>query len=135
MFVDKVTVKVQAGNGGNGIVSFRHEKYVDKGGPDGGDGGTGGDIVFQASTNQDTLATFRYKKLLKAENGQNGDKRRKHGKSGNDLIVPVPVGTIITSEGGEILADLVEDGETAIIAMGGKGGFGNAHFKIGRAHV
>ena len=128
MFVDKVTVKVQAGNGGNGIVSFRHEKYVDKGGPDGGDGGTGGDIVFQASTNQDTLATFRYKKLLKAENGQNGDKRRKHGKSGNDLIVPVPVGTIITSEGGEILADLVADGETAIVAMGGKGGFGNAHF-------
>jgi len=128
MFVDKVTVKVQAGNGGNGIVSFRHEKFVEKGGPDGGDGGNGGDVVFKASNNQDTLATFRYKKLLKAENGENGSKRRKHGKSGEDTIIEVPSGTLVTNVDGEILADLVNNGESAVVAMGGKGGFGNAHF-------
>ena len=128
MFVDKARVKLIAGNGGNGAVSFRHEKFVDKGGPDGGDGGHGGDIILKASRNQNTLATFRYQKLLKAEDGAPGFKRRKHGKSGKNLEVAVPVGTVVNSEDGQLLADLVEDGQTAVIAHGGKGGFGNAHF-------
>lgn len=132
MFVDKVEVKVSAGNGGNGVVSFRHEKFVDKGGPDGGDGGDGGDIVLRASRNQDTLAAFRYKKEIKAENGQSGSKSKKHGKSGADLIIDVPVGTIVSSEQGQVVADLTADEQQAIIAAGGKGGFGNAHFASSR---
>jgi len=128
MFVDKVKVLVTAGDGGNGIVSFRQEKYVDKGGPDGGDGGNGGDVVVVANRNEDTLATYRYQKLIKAPDGGKGDMRKKHGRSGKDLILGVPVGTIISNEDGTILADLTEDGSTAIIAKGGKGGFGNAHF-------
>jgi GTP-binding protein len=128
MFVDRVEVTIQAGNGGDGAVSFRHEKFIDRGGPDGGDGGNGGNVVLVASRNQNTLASFRYQKLLKAENGQPGGKRRRHGKNGQSLIVPVPVGTVATSEDGRVLADLVEDGQRAIIARGGGGGFGNAHF-------
>lgn len=128
MFVDKVKVSVSAGDGGNGIVSFRHEKYVDKGGPDGGDGGNGGDVVVVASRNEDTLAAFRYNKRIKAEDGQAGGKRKMHGKSGDDLHVSVPVGTVVHDLEGKELADLVNDGDRAIIAKGGKGGFGNAHF-------
>jgi len=128
MFVDKASVKLQAGNGGDGAVSFRHEKFIDKGGPDGGDGGDGGDIILKASRNQNTLASFRYQKLLKAESGAPGSKRRKHGKSGKDLEVAVPIGTVVNTLDGEVLADLTEDGQTAVIARGGKGGFGNAHF-------
>lgn len=128
MFVDKVKVDLSAGDGGNGVVSFRHEIYVDRGGPDGGDGGDGADIVMQASRNQNTLANFRFQKVIRSENGGNGSKQRKHGKSGKDLIVKVPVGTVITDEHGGQLADLHEDGQSAIIAYGGKGGFGNAHF-------
>lgn len=128
MFVDRVKVKLQAGNGGDGALSFRHEKFVDKGGPDGGDGGRGGNIKLIASRNQNTLASFRYKKLLKAPHGQSGGKSRKHGRSGQDLEVAVPVGTVVTDADGRVLADLVHDGETVIIAEGGKGGFGNAHF-------
>jgi len=128
MFVDKVLVTIQAGDGGNGIVSFRHEKFVDRGGPDGGDGGDGGDVVLQASRNQNTLASFRYQRLLKAKSGEAGGKQRKHGRSGPDFIVEVPVGTVVIDEDGEALADLAEDGEQAVIAVGGKGGFGNAHF-------
>ncbi len=128
MFVDKVKVGVRAGNGGNGAVSFRHEKFIDRGGPDGGDGGDGGDIVLVASRNQNTLANFRFQKTLKAADGQNGSKQRKHGRSGADLEVPVPVGTVVTDEDGEQLADLGNDGDRVVIAYGGKGGFGNAHF-------
>lgn len=128
MFVDKVTVVVKAGDGGNGIVSFRHEKFIDKGGPDGGDGGNGGDVILVASRNQDTLANFRYKKTLEAPEGQSGSKRKRHGKSGHDLMVDVPVGTAAINEAGETIADLVEDGQQQVIALGGKGGFGNAHF-------
>ncbi len=126
-FVDQATVLVRAGDGGAGRVSFRHEKYVDRGGPDGGDGGKGGDIVFEASRNQNTLVSFRFQKELAAEPGQAGDKRKKHGRSGKDLIIPVPVGTVVTHED-VILADLAIDGQRAIIAKGGRGGFGNAHF-------
>lgn len=128
MFIDKVKVRLDAGDGGNGVVSFRHEIYVDRGGPDGGDGGDGGDIIMQASRNQNTLANFRFQKTIKADDGGKGDKQKKHGKSGKDLIVKVPVGTVITDEQGGQLADLVEDGQSAVIAYGGQGGFGNAHF-------
>lgn len=128
MFVDVATLKVKAGDGGNGVVSFRHEIYVDKGGPDGGDGGKGGDIVLIASRNQNTLASFRYSRELVADDGKAGAKRRQHGRNGKDLEVPVPVGTLVTDDDGRILCDLVTDGQKAVIARGGSGGFGNAHF-------
>lgn len=128
MFVDTAKVVVQAGRGGDGVVSFRHEIYVDRGGPDGGDGGHGGDVVFEATENLNTLIDFRYKPELKAEKGGNGAKRNKRGKSGKDLIVKVPMGTLVRRDG-EIIADLVEDGQRIVIAHGGDGGFGNAHFK------
>ena len=127
-FIDKASVSIQAGDGGNGIVSWRHEIYVDKGGPDGGDGGNGGDVVFVASRNQNTLASFRYQRELKAKPGANGGSARKHGRNGADLEVAVPVGTAVVAQDGTVLADLVEDGQRAVIARGGKGGFGNAHF-------
>ncbi len=131
-FVDKVKVVVLAGDGGNGKLSFRQEKFVDKGGPDGGDGGDGGDIVLVASRNQNTLAAFRYQKEVKADPGKPGDKVRKHGRSGKDLLVAVPVGTIATDKQGVMVADLALDGQKAIVAHGGKGGFGNAHFVSSR---
>jgi GTP-binding protein len=127
MFVDIAKVLVKAGDGGNGIVSFRHERAAAKGGPDGGDGGHGGNVVFRASFNQNTLANFRFQKELKAENGGNGGNSNKHGKSGEDLVVNVPVGTQVSMKG-KILADFTTDGETKTLAYGGKGGFGNAHF-------
>src|SRR5665213_3205714 len=127
-FVDTAQVTILAGDGGDGRTNFRREKFVDRGGPDGGDGGAGGDVVFVASLNENTLANFRYQKELKAEAGEPGGKQRRHGKSGEDLIIKVPVGTMVTDEAGKILADLVKDGDTAVIATGGKGGFGNAHF-------
>lgn len=128
MFVDKATVLVKAGKGGDGKLSFRHEKFIDKGGPDGGDGGDGGDVVLVASRNQNTLASFRYQKEVTAQPGEPGGKSRKHGKRGQDLLVMVPVGTVATDEEGRVLADADEDGKRIIIAHGGKGGFGNAHF-------
>ncbi len=128
MFVDTAKVTVQAGKGGDGAVSFRREIYVDKGGPDGGDGGKGGDVIFQATENLNTLLDFRYKPELKASDGAAGSKRKKAGRSGNDLIVKVPMGTLV-KRAGEVIADLVDDGEQIVIAKGGDGGFGNAHFK------
>ena len=128
MFVDTAKIFVQAGRGGNGAVSFRRELYIEKGGPDGGDGGRGGDVIFRATKDLNTLLNFRYKPELKAKNGENGSKRNKTGKSGEDLIVKVPIGTLVKRDG-EILADLKADGEEAVIARGGDGGFGNAHFK------
>jgi GTP-binding protein len=127
-FIDKASVVIAAGDGGNGIVSWRHEIYVDKGGPDGGNGGKGGDVVFVASRNQNTLANFRFQRELKAKPGVNGGPSRKHGRNGLDLEVAVPVGTAVTNLDGELLADLIEDGQRAVISRGGKGGFGNAHF-------
>ena len=131
-FVDKVRVTVTAGQGGNGKLSFRHEKFIDKGGPDGGDGGDGGDIVLLASRNQNTLAAFRYQKEVRADSGKPGGKTRKHGRSAKDLIVALPVGTIATNDDGVVVADLVEDGQTVVVAKGGRGGFGNAHFVSSR---
>lgn len=127
-FIDKASVEVAAGKGGDGALSFRKEKFVDRGGPDGGDGGKGGDVVFVASRNENTLANFRYQKELKAEDGGDGAKQKMHGKNGSDLVVKVPVGTVVTDGAGNILADLAQDGQRAVIAMGGDGGFGNAHF-------
>ncbi len=126
-FIDTATVRVAAGNGGNGRTSFRQEKFVDRGGPDGGDGGKGGDIVFVASRNQNTLMNFRYHRELGAEHGGDGGKTRKHGRNGKDLEVAVPVGTVVYAED-TVLVDFTEDGQRAIIAEGGRGGFGNAHF-------
>lgn len=132
-FVDKVNITFTAGKGGNGKLGFRREKFIDKGGPNGGDGGNGGDVVLAASRNQNTLATFRYQKEISADDGQPGDTNRKHGRSAPDLIVNVPVGTIaVDNQSGRIMADLVEDGQRVIIAKGGRGGFGNAHFVSSR---
>ena len=128
MFVDTAKVFIQAGKGGNGAVSFRRELYIEKGGPDGGDGGRGGNVIFKATKDLNTLLNFRYKPELKAKNGENGSKRNKTGKTGENLIVKVPVGTLVKKEG-IVLADLDIDGKEVIIANGGDGGFGNAHFK------
>ena len=128
MFVDTAKVMIQAGKGGNGAVSFRHEIYVDKGGPDGGDGGKGGDVIFRATENVNTLLDFRYKPELKARPGGKGSKSNRHGRSGEDFIVKVPLGTLV-KRAGKVIADLTGNGQEVIIAKGGDGGFGNAHFK------
>lgn len=128
MFVDVAKVKLQAGKGGDGAVSFRHEIYIPKGGPDGGDGGKGGSIIFKADKDTNTLLDFRYNPELTAEDGKNGAGQRSAGRSGKDLIVEVPIGTVVKRDG-QILADLTKDQQEAIIAKGGDGGFGNAHFK------
>lgn len=128
MFVDTAKVFISAGKGGNGAVSFRHEIYIDKGGPDGGDGGKGGDVVFEATENLNTLIDFRFKPELKAADGKNGSKQNKRGRSGIDTIVKVPMGTLV-KRNGELIADMTEHGERFIVAKGGDGGFGNAHFK------
>jgi GTP-binding protein len=156
-FIDTAKVLVAAGKGGDGAVSFRHEKFVEKGGPDGGDGGKGGDVIFQADPNLNTLVDFRFKPNLKAELGGAGSKRDRHGKNGADLVVKVPVGTVVTvvasvsssviasaakqssdnltgsrrfaRDDATILADFTEAGQGTIVAHGGEGGYGNAHFK------
>lgn len=136
MFVDKAKVSLKAGKGGNGAVSFRHEIYIPKGGPDGGDGGRGGNIIFRADRNTNTLADFRFTPILAAEDGKNGSGQRAAGRSGRDLIVDVPIGTVAYRVQGEkepqvrtLIADLIKDGQEVVIAKGGSGGFGNAHFK------
>lgn len=128
MFVDKAQVTIKAGNGGNGAVSFRREKYIPAGGPDGGDGGKGGDVIFVVDDNFSTLIDFRYKKKYVAENGENGGKAKCFGKKGEDLIVKVPRGTLVRDANtGRIIADLSSD-EPVTIAKGGRGGWGNQHF-------
>ncbi|QHU91481.1 GTPase ObgE [Candidatus Saccharibacteria bacterium oral taxon 955] len=128
MFIDIAKVTVQAGKGGDGAVSFRHEIYVDKGGPDGGDGGRGGDVIFLASEQLNTLLKFRYQPRLIASDGVNGSKRKMAGRSGEDLVVKVPVGTVVKRDG-VVIADLVSPEQKVVVAKGGDGGFGNAHFK------
>ena len=128
MFVDVAKIHLKAGNGGNGAVSFHREKYVAAGGPDGGDGGKGGDIVFCADSNLSTLADFRYKRKYQAESGQNGGTSRCTGKSAPNLVISVPVGTLVKdAETGRIIADISTD-EPVVIAKGGNGGWGNQHF-------
>ena len=129
MFIDYAKIIVKAGDGGNGAISFRREKYVAAGGPDGGDGGKGGDIYFEVSPNMNTLVDFRYKKKFKAENGKNGEGGHRYGKSGEDLVVKVPIGTIVKdSETGRVMADLSEPNQKQLILSGGRGGKGNSHF-------
>ncbi len=128
MFADTAEVMIVAGKGGRGAVSFRHEKYVDKGGPDGGDGGKGGDVIFVADNNVNTLASFRFKPELRAGDGEAGGKRRKHGADGADKLVKVPVGTAVYRDG-HLVTELTASGQRRVVAFGGAGGFGNAHFK------
>ena len=128
-FVDRAKITIISGKGGNGAVSFRREPYVPEGGPDGGDGGKGGDVVFQADRNMRTLMDFRYQRKYQAENGQDGMKKKCFGKNGADLIIKVPTGTVIIDAATDrIMKDLVNDGDTFVAARGGKGGKGNVHF-------
>ncbi len=133
MFVDKVKLFTKAGDGGNGIVAFRREKYVPLGGPAGGDGGKGGDVIFEVDTNKQTLLDLRYQHHLKAKSGENGKPKKMHGANGDDLVIKVPLGTLVKdAKNDRVLADLVHVGQRAIIAKGGKGGLGNFHFASSR---
>ena len=130
MFIDYAKIELQAGNGGKGIVSFHREKYIDKGGPSGGDGGKGGDIVFVTNTNLHTLQDIRYRRLYKAKNGQSGGPNKRTGKSGENLIIEIPCGTVIKEEASsKVIVDMVEDNHSHIVCEGGIGGKGNHHFK------
>ena len=129
MFVDRAKIFIKSGKGGNGCVSFRREPFVPEGGPDGGDGGKGGDVVFQADENMRTLMDFRYKRKYEAENGQDGMKKKRYGKNGETLTIKVPVGTmVIDVETGHVMGDLVEHGQSFVAAKGGKGGKGNTKY-------
>ncbi|ASN05112.1 GTPase ObgE [Virgibacillus necropolis] len=133
MFVDQVSVFVKAGDGGNGLVAYRREKYVPKGGPAGGDGGNGGDVIFEVDEGLNTLMDFRYNRHFKAKRGENGMSKNQHGKNTAPLIVPVPPGTtVVDEETKEIIADLTHHGQQAIIAQGGRGGRGNSRFATPR---
>jgi len=129
-FVDEAQIHVQAGRGGDGIVSFRREKYIPFGGPNGGDGGDGGSVYLIADRNLNTLVDFQFVNQFKAENGRPGQGQQKTGKSGEDLYIKVPVGTtVIDADTQEVIGDLAEDGQTLLVARGGKHGLGNVHFK------
>lgn len=129
MFIDKARIFVKSGNGGNGAVSFRREKYVPAGGPDGGDGGNGASVIFEVDLGLRTLMDFKYQRKYIAEHGEDGSKKRKAGRNGEDLILKVPPGTIIRDEAtGLVIADLKEEGDRAVVAKGGRGGKGNQHF-------
>ena len=130
MFVDRARIFIKSGKGGDGAVTFRREPYVPEGGPDGGDGGRGGSVIFEASRNLRTLMDFKYKKKYQAENGANGMKKKQYGKSGKDLVIKVPEGTMVfDEETGTLLGDLTKDGQRFVAAKGGRGGKGNVHFK------
>ncbi|MFA5371114.1 MAG: GTPase ObgE [Sideroxydans sp.] len=129
-FIDESKIEVIAGNGGNGAASFRHEKYIEKGGPDGGDGGHGGSVYAVADRNINTLVDYRYARMHRAKNGESGRGADCYGKGADDIILHMPVGTVITDlNSGEVIADLARDGEKTLLARGGKGGLGNLHFK------
>ncbi|RXJ99374.1 GTPase ObgE [Arcobacter sp. CECT 8989] len=133
MFVDSVKFTVTSGKGGQGCSSFRREKFVIKGGPDGGDGGKGGDVVFLVDSNTDTLSWYKGRKILKADNGKQGEGGRRTGKSAQPMVLAVPPGTqIIDNETNEVLLDLLEEGQREVFLEGGKGGLGNTHFKNSR---
>jgi GTP-binding protein len=128
-FIDEAKFFVKGGDGGNGCVSFRREKFVPRGGPDGGDGGKGGDVIIESSTRLSSLIDFRYRSHFLAEKGQHGQGRKKHGRNGADCVVRVPAGSLIMdADTGAIVADLVEEGQNVVVARGGKGGPGNTHF-------
>jgi GTP-binding protein len=128
-FIDRVTIQVKSGNGGDGLVAFRREKYVPAGGPAGGNGGNGGSIILQATTDLQTLLDFRFENIFKAEDGARGGPSNMTGRRGSDRIIKVPLGTLVTNKDtGEILGDLTEVDQTLVVAKGGKGGLGNRHF-------
>ncbi len=132
-FIDQASIHLKAGNGGNGIVAFRHEAYVPLGGPFGGDGGDGGSIIFEADSHKSTLLDLHYQRKIVAPNGENGKTKKMHGASGEDKIIKVPVGTIVRNkEDGRVIADLTSVGQQAVIAKGGRGGRGNYRFKSGK---
>jgi len=129
-FIDHITIKVKAGDGGHGCIAFHREKFMPKGGPSGGDGGHGGDIILKANSQLTTLQDISFKKLYKAQRGQHGQGKNMHGKNGKSIIIEVPLGTLaVNKESKEILCDIVKNNQSQIIAFGGNGGFGNARFK------
>ena len=129
MFIDRATIQVKAGAGGNGVVAFRREKYVPKGGPSGGDGGRGGDVILRVDPNLNTLLPFRYRRIFRASRGAHGEGSRRSGRAGRDAVVAVPAGTIVVDDAtGTVVADLVRPGGQVVVARGGRGGRGNAHF-------
>lgn len=129
MFTDYAKITIKSGNGGNGAITFRREKYVAAGGPDGGDGGRGGSVYFTVDPDSNTLIDFKFKRKFKAEDGKNGEGSNKYGKSGEDLYIKVPAGTIVKDvQTGKVITDLSEIGQTELILPGGKGGKGNSHF-------
>src|SRR6478672_5596420 len=129
-FIDEATIEVHAGKGGDGSAAFRREKYVPRGGPSGGDGGRGGSVFAVADININTLIDYRFARIHKAKDGENGRRAEMYGKGADDIVLRVPVGTVIKdADSGELLADLAKDGERALLARGGKGGLGNIHFK------
>jgi GTPase len=133
MFIDEVVIKIKSGKGGNGVVHFRREKYEPRGGPDGGDGGKGGDVILKVSPILNTLSSQRHQSQYNAENGANGAKQNMTGRSGNDLVIPIPPGTLVyDADHNELLGDLTEDGQEMIVATGGRGGRGNARFANSR---
>ena len=128
--VDEAEIQVSAGNGGNGCVGFRREKYIPLGGPDGGDGGNGGSVWLQADENLNTLVDFRHQRRFRAQRGEDGRGRQMYGKGGDDIVITVPVGTVVMNvETDEVIGDMVTHGERLLVAQGGKGGLGNMHFK------
>ena len=130
MFIDHSIIELFAGKGGAGSKSFRREKYVSKGGPDGGDGGRGGNIIVIGDNNLNTLKDIRYSKIYKAKNGTPGSSSKKTGKNGEDVIIRIPIGTLIKNiSSGEIVADIIENNQKYIVCKGGKGGLGNVHYK------
>lgn len=136
MFTDYAKIIIKSGNGGDGAVTFRREKYVAAGGPDGGDGGKGGNIYFRVDPNANTLIDFRFTKKFKAQNGENGSGGNKYGKAGEDLYIDVPIGTIIKdAETGKVVADLSQEGQVELILKGGRGGKGNSHFATATRQV
>ena len=129
-FTDEAIIETHSGKGGDGVAAFRREKYVPRGGPSGGDGGRGGNVLITADRNINTLIDYRYKRIYKARNGENGQGKDRYGKAGKDIVLRVPVGTVVTdTETGERVADLATDGQTEIVCKGGNGGLGNIHFK------
>ena len=129
-FLDQAKIYLEAGDGGNGCMSFRREKYIEYGGPNGGDGGNGGNIIFKAVRNLNTLIDFRYQQHFRAEKGRPGEGSERTGRSGKDLIIKVPVGTEILAEDKQtLIADMITDGQEVLVAKGGRGGWGNVHFK------
>lgn len=136
MFIDQSEVRIRSGKGGDGIVHFRHEKFVPRGGPDGGDGGRGGDVIFEVTRHMNTLQQFRNKRLYAADDGAKGGPNNRYGKSGADLVIKVPAGTMVYDvESGNLIGDLLTEGQKMIVCSGGRGGRGNSHFKNSRNKV